>query len=214
VDTTLSHQPNDPRLWRRKADLAFEQDDLGTARRAYTRTLATGDSSATVFRRIGLIDVRRQQYARALPFLRHALRRDSTHSRTTLYLGVAHLRLDHLEQAKRHLQKTVDREAKGPITKALEHQGDMYSRRGDVSAALDAYRTALRLRPERRELYFRLATVYDEHYRDKTPAARYYRRFLRTTEEGLPELRQYAESRLDALRPTLHMQQGASSPDE
>ena len=214
VDTTLSHQPSDPRLWRRKADLAFEQDDLGRARRAYTRTLASGDSSATVFRRIGLIDVRRQQYARALPFLRHSLRHDSSHARTTLYLGVAHLRLDSLQRASTHLQNTVEREARGPITKALEHQGALRSRRGDVSAALDAYQTALRLRPERTELYFRLATVYDEHYRDKAPAARYYRRFLRTTGEGLPELRQYAESRLDALRPTLHMQQGASSPDE
>ena len=214
VDTTLSHQPDDPRLWRRRADLAFERDDLDMARRAYTRTLATGDSSATVFRRIGLIDVRRQQYARALSFLQHSLRRDSSHARTTLYLGVAHLRLDHVEQARTYLQTTVDREATGPITKALEHQGAVHSRRGDVSAAIDAYQTALHLRPERTALYFRLATVYDEHYRDKTPAARYYRRFLRATADALPELRRYAESRLDALRPTLHMQQDASSPDE
>jgi len=213
VDTTLSHQPADPRLWRRQADLAFEQDDLGKARRTYLQALATGDSSATVFRRVGLIDVRRQQYARALSFLRQALRRDSSHARTTLYLGVAHLRLDSLRRASTYLRRTVDREAKGPITKALEHQGAAHSRRGNVSAAVDAYQTALHLRPERTELYFRLATVYDEHYRDKAPAARYYRHFLRVA-DSLPELRRYAESRLDALRPTLHMQQGPLSPDE
>ncbi|WP_103029586.1 tetratricopeptide repeat protein [Salinibacter altiplanensis] len=204
VDTTLTHQPGDSRLWRRRADLAFERDDLERARRAYVRTLATGDSSATVYRRIGLVDVRRQQYAQALPFLRRSLRRDSSHARTTLYLGVTYLRLDSLQQAGAYLQNT----------KALEHQGAVYSRRGKVSAALEAYKTALRLRPGRAELYFRLATVYDEHYRDKVPAARYYRRFLRANEGALPELRRYATSRLEALRTALHMQQRPSASSE
>ncbi len=213
VDTTLTHQSGDPRLWRRRADLAFERENLKRARRAYVRTLATGDSSATVYRRIGLADVRRQQYARALPFLRRSLRRDSSHARTTLYLGVTYLRLDSLRRASRYLQNTIDQEASGPITDALAHQGATYSRRGNVSAALEAYKTARRLRPGRAELDFRLATVYDEHYRDKAPAARYYRRFLRAHEGGLPELRRYAMSRLKALRPTLHMQQGPASSE-
>ncbi|WP_263820833.1 tetratricopeptide repeat protein [Salinibacter sp.] len=214
VDTTLTHQSGDPRLWRRRADFAFERENLKRARRAYVRTLAAGDSSATVYRRIGLVDVRRQQYARALPFLRQSLRRDSSHARTTLYLGVTYLRLDSLRRASTYLQRTIDQEARGPITKALEHQGAVHSRRGTVSAAIDAYQTALHLRSERTALYFRLATVYDEHYRDKTPAARYYRRFLRAHEGALPELRRYATSRLKALRPTLHMQQGPASSNE
>lgn len=210
VDSTLSHQSADPRLWRRRADLAFQQEEFARARQSYKQTLATGDSSATVFRRIGLIDVRHQQYADALPFLRQSLRRDSSHARTTLYLGVAHLRLDSLQQATTYLERTVELEAKGPITKALEHLGALHNQHGDVSGAVRAYKTAVRLRPQRTELYFRLATVYDEHYEDKAPAARYYRRFLEATEEPLPELRQYAESRLEALRPVLHMQQDRS----
>ncbi len=107
VDTTLTHQSEDPRLWRRRADLAFERENLERARRAYVRTLATGDSSATVYRRIGLADVRRQQYARALPFLRRSLQRDSSHARTTLYLGVTYLRLDSLRRASRYLQRLL-----------------------------------------------------------------------------------------------------------
>lgn len=214
VDTTLSHQPADPRLWRRRADLAFQGEDFERARQSYTQTLATGDSSATVFRRIGLIDVRRQQYAQALPFLQQSLRRDSSHTRTTLYLGVAHLRLDSLQRATTYLRRTIEQEANGPITKALEHLGAVHNQRGDVSGAVRSYKTAVRLRPGRTELYFRLATVYDEHYEDKAPAARYYRRFLQATEEPLPELRQYAESRLKALRPVLHMQQDRSPKNE
>jgi tetratricopeptide (TPR) repeat protein len=206
VDTTLSYRSGDPRLWRRHADLAFEQDDLDTARRAYRRTVTVGDSSATALRRIGIIDVRRQEYARGRRFLQTSFRQDSTHARTTLYLGIVHLRLDHLDRATTYLQRTIDRVADGPITRAFEHLGATHSQHGEVSAAVEAYKTALRLQPGRAEVYFRLATVYDEHYKDKAPAARYYRRFLETSDASLPELRRYANDRLDTLRPTLHMQ--------
>jgi len=209
VDTTLSYRSGDPRLWRRHADLAFEQDDLDTARRAYRRTVAVGDSSATALRRIGIIDVRRQEYARGRRFLQRSFRRDSTHARTTLYLGIAHLRLDHLDRATTYLQRTIDKVAEGAITRAFEHLGAAHSQRQAVAAAVEAYKTALRLQSGRAEVYFRLATVYDEHYRDKTPAARYYRRFLEASDASLPELRRYANDRLDTLRPTLHMQKDA-----
>ena len=206
VDTTLSYRSGDPRLWRRRADLAFEQDALDTARRAYRRTVAVGDSSATALRRIGMIDVRQQEYARGRRFLQKSFRRDSTHARTSLYLGIAHLRLDHLDRATTYLQRTIDKVAEGSITRAFEHLGAAHSQRGEVSGAVEAYKTALRLQPGRVEVYFRLATVYDEHYRDRTPAARYYRRFLEASDASLPELRRYANDRLEALRPTLHMQ--------
>lgn len=209
VDTALSHQSGDPRLWRRRADLAFEQDEFERARRAYLQTIATGDSSATVFRRIGLVDVQRQQYAQSLPFLLKSLRRDSTHARTTLYLGIAYQELDSLDQATAYLQRTIEEEAQGPITRAFEHLEATYGRYVEVSAAVDAFKTALRLRPGRAELCFRLATVYDEHYKDKAPAARYYRRFLQVSDDSLPDLRRYAHERLKALRSTLHMQKGS-----
>lgn len=208
VDTTLSRQLGDPRLWRRKADLAFQQNHLDQARGAYRRTIATGDSSATAYRRIGLIDVRREQYRQALPFFRRALHRDSSHTRTTLYLGIVYLKLDSLQRATTYLQRTVNREAQGPITPAFKQLGTVYSQRGKVTDAIDAYTTALRLRPEQGVVYFRMATTYDEHYRDKRPAARYYRRFLQVTHAPPLDLRRYAKKRLDALQPTLHMQEG------
>lgn len=209
VDTTLSYRSGDPRLWRRHADLAFEQEDLDTARRAYRQTMAIGDSSATALRRIGMIDVWRQEYARAQQFLQKSFRRDSMHPRTTLYLGIAHQNLDHLDRAATHLQTTIDNVADGPITKAFEHLGAVHDLGKEVAAAVEAYKTALRLQPDRAEVYFRLATVYDGHYRDNAPAARYYRQFLSISDTSLPELQRYANDRLDALRPALHMQEGS-----
>lgn len=214
IDTTLSYQSGDPRLWRRRADLAFEQNDLETARRAYTQTMAVGDSSATALRRIGLIEVKQERYAKALSPLRKSFRRNARHPRTTLYLGISYLKVDSLKKATTYLQKTIDRETEGPIMEALRQLGTASNQRGDVRRAVRAYRAALRLQPDRTELYFRLATVYDEHYEEKATAARYYRRFLRASDSTEATLRGYAENRLDELRPILHMQEGVSQASD
>lgn len=210
VDTTLTYRAGDPRLWRRRADLAFERDQMARAHRAYERAMVVGDTTATILRRIGLIEVNRERFARALPPLRRSYRLDSLHPRTTLYLGISYARVDSLDQAVTYLQRTIDRVADGPITPAYKHLGAVHNRRDDVSKALEAYRTTLRLEPEQTEVYFRLATVYDEHYREKATAAKYYRRFLTVSDSTQTELRSYSENRLDELRTILHMQKGAT----
>lgn len=58
VDTTLAPRPADARLWRRRADFAFERDRFDRARRGYEQAITLGDSSATPYRRIGIIDVK------------------------------------------------------------------------------------------------------------------------------------------------------------
>jgi len=213
VDTTLAHRPGDSRLWRRRADLAFEQNHRERARRAYERAIATGDSSATAYRRIGMIDVEMRRYERALNPLRQSYRKDSTNTRTTLYLGISYLRTDSLRRASTYLQRTIDMEANGPITEALIQRGNVSNQRHEVRAAVRAYKTALRLRPDRTDVYFQLANVYDENYREKETAARYYRRFLRVSDSTQRGLRSYARDRLETLRPTLHMQEGRSPSD-
>lgn len=207
IDTTISHQPGDPWLWRRRADLAFEQNDLNDARRAYRRTLALGDSSATIFRRIGLIEVKQERYAKAVDPLRQSYQRDSRHSRTMLYLGITYRHLDSLRQASHFLEQTIEQETRGPLTTAYAEYAETKDQQAEVRAAIRAYKTALRLQPERSEFHFQLAHLYDRHYREKATAVRYYRRFLRASDSTQKELRTYTENRLEALRPILHMQE-------
>lgn len=213
VDTTLHYRPGDNRLWRRKADLAFERRNFDRARRAYEQAIATGDSAATPYRRIGMIDVKSGQYERALASLRSSFRLDSMHTRTTLYLGISNLNLDRWERASRYLQRTIEQEAQGPITEAFVQRGLLNDRRGNVSEAVRDHKLALRLRPQRTEVYFHLAAVYDEYYREKKAAARYYRRFLRAADSTQMSLRSYARDRLETLRSTLHMQEASARRD-
>ncbi|PEN13606.1 hypothetical protein CRI94_09875 [Longibacter salinarum] len=209
IDRTLDETPADARLWRRRADLSFAQSSLHTAETAYQQTLAYGDSSATVYRRLGIVQAGQARHADALENLNAALQRDSTSARTRLYLGISYRHLDSLDQSARVLREAIAVVADGPITNVYMELAQTENARDRLPASLDAYRMAKRLQPDRSEILFRLAQLYDENYLDKSTAARYYRHFLSaTTLPPTDTLVVYAQDRLDALVPILHMQSG------
>ena len=207
IETSLNETPTRASLWRRRADLAFERSALDTARSSYEQTLAYGDSSATVYRRLGIVASGQERYADAIPPLKAAYQQDSTSTRTKLYLGIAYREVDRLDIAARYLRGAVQSIAEGTITDAYVQLAQTEDERGNLNAALEAYRMARRLHPDRTELLFRMAQLYDRYYEDKTVAARYYRQFLNThPPTGDSLLVSYAKTRLNALRPIIHMQ--------
>ncbi|WP_434973739.1 tetratricopeptide repeat protein [Longibacter sp.] len=212
VNASLDVRATDPRLWRRRANLAFEDSDLGTAASAYRQALAYGDSSATVYRRLGIVLAGRDRHAEAVPRLRAALARDSTSARTRLYLGISYRHLDSLDRSAALLQEAIDVAASGPITDAYVQLAQTEDARGDLSPALSSFRMARQLQPERAEILFRIAQLYDDYYRDKRVAARYYRLYLNKAAGAETDLVTYARRRLDHLRPILHMQVGPAGP--
>lgn len=215
VKTTLDERPAHPQLWRRRADLAFEQNDLPLAREAYEQTLAYGDTSATVYRRLGLVANGQGRYAEAIPPLTASVRLDSTSSRSHLHLGIAYRETDQPDRSAHHLTTAIDRLV-GPITEAYVNLAQTEDARRHLPEALRAYRTAQQLQPDRTTLTFRIAQLYDRYYQDKTVAAAYYRQFLAehsgtTAGEDPSLLVPYARQRLKALQPIIHMQQGRRS---
>lgn len=179
---------------------------------AYRQALAYGDSSATVYRRLGIVLAGRDRHAEALPRLRAALTRDSTSARTRLYLGISYRHLDSLDRSAAMLQEAIDVAANGPITDAYVQLAQTEDARGDLSPALSSYRMARQLQPGRVEIFFRIAQLYDDYYRDKRVAARYYRLYLNRAGRAETDLVTYARRRLDQLRPILHMEVGPADP--
>lgn len=204
-----ARRPQDPRLWRRTGRLAIRRDRMNEAATAYRRALGRGDSSAVVYQNLGIARVGSGQPADAVSALRAAERKGAKGPATAFYLGVAYRDLDSLDRARHYLETAVDRGTDGRVLDAFVQLASVHDRTGRLPAAVDAYKTALRLQPERTELHFYLATLYDEHYRDKTVAARHYRRYLEeTAAPDSAKLSAYALRRLRALRPSLHFQEG------
>ncbi len=207
VDSTL-HYRDTAALWTRRATLAFGQDNLPAASRGYERAIQRGDSSAVTFRRLGIADVGQGQYDSALDALHHALERDSSNVRTHFYLGIAYREVDSLNHAITSFEETIRRVADDVLVDAYIQSAVTSVRilqaKGQLRRAIDAYKTALQVQPNRVEIYFHLATLYDDYYRDKTTAARYYHRFLTAADSLETPSRACAPRRLEKLRPVLH----------
>ena len=210
VDSTL-HYRETAALWTRRATLAFRQDNLPAARHGYQRAIQQGDSSASTFRRLGIAEVGQGRYDAALDALHHAVERDSSNVRTHFYLGVAYREVDSLDHAEASFEETITRVANDVLVDAYVQSAVTYDAQGQLRRAIDAYKTALRVQPGRVEIYFHLATLYDDYYRDKTTAALYYRKFLAAADSVETPFHTYATNRLDALRPILHFQQGRTN---
>jgi tetratricopeptide (TPR) repeat protein len=105
-------------------------------------------------------------------------------------------------------EETIARIADDMLIDAYIQSAATYDAQGKLRRAIDAYKTALQVQPGRVEIYFHLATLYDDYYRDKTTAAHYYRKFLAVADSLETPFHAYASSRLEKLRPTLHFQEG------
>ena len=208
---TLKHR-DWPDLWRRHGDLAFQVDSLAMAERAYENAVTRGDSAASTLQRLGIVRVGQNKAADALSPLRTSYRHDSTRAATSFYLGTAYRGVDSLDQSIAAYEQAVDQASTGTLTDALLQLAPAHDETGHLPRALNTYRLVLRLQPERTEVYFHLAALYDEHYKDKTVAAKYYHRFLNQHKNSAPRLKEYARHRLKTLQPTLHRQRGRTPP--
>lgn len=199
-------------LWRNRADAAFNLDSLALAERAYKRTLQHGDTSTTGLLRLGIVRVGRGKHHASLAPLRTAHRRDTTRAATHFYLGAALRGVGQPQKALTHFDRAAKYASEGILIDALTQAARTHDARNQLTEALHDYRTALRLRPDRADLYFRMATLYDSYYEDKSVAARYYRLFLQRSPAENTKLHAYAHRRLKQLRPVLHFQTDDHSP--
>lgn len=213
LQPAIEARPHAARLWRRVGLLAFKQKRYEEAIGAYERTIAEGDTAAVVHQRLGIAQVGAQKYDAAIPNLRRAYRRDTTSVASAFYLGSAYRGVDSLSLAARFYERAIDVGTQGRVLDAFLQLATVEEARGHEPTAIRAYQTALRLQPERTNLYFYLATLYDAYYRDKTVAARYYERYLSsdTVATDAARLRSYAEDRLRDLGATLHFQRGRAA---
>lgn len=213
LQPAIEARPHAAKLWRRVGMLAFKQKRYEEAVGAFERTIAEGDTAAVVYQRLGISQVGAKQHAAALPNLRRAYRRDTTSVVSAFYLGSAYRGVDSLNLAARYYERAIDVGTEGRVLDAFLQLATVEEARGNEPRAVRAYKTALRLQPERTDLYFYLATLYDGYYRDKSVAARYYEKYLTSDapQSTAERLRSYATDRLHALQSTLHFQRGRTA---
>lgn len=85
-----------------------------------------------------------------------------------------------MEQAKREVQQSTDREKRD----MHYNMGAMYARDGKFRNAEQEYLAALQIDPSDADVHYNLGILYDENLGDKIKAAMHYRRFIMLKPHG------------------------------
>lgn len=179
VNKTLVYHPSSGRLWLRSADINFQQDSLKKAALQYKKVLQLDDTSAVVLRKLGTTFILLDRYKLALNALKKAYAINKNDPVTCFYLGIAYKNLGNLDASVAFLQKVVDQFGEGILIKTYRQLANTYDLKNNLPQALGAYKMALKINPDLKNIYFRLGVLYDKYYKDKSVAILYYQLFLK-----------------------------------
>ena len=150
----------------------------------FSKALSLGDSSAFVFKHLGISEIASRSFKKGRNHLLKAYKRDSTDFKTCFFLGRAYLSSMYKEKGLYYLEKADSILQPSPSVLAMVHQekASIYSELKQYNSALQMHEKSYRLTQNPKYL-FHIASLYQNRKDDKQKALNYYRKFL----EQLPE---------------------------
>lgn len=214
TERALLETPTSTPLWVRRGEIAIKEEDFAVADTAYAEALALGDSSAAVWRGLGVAQYFLGQIDSAQVALLASFEADSTHAMTPFYLGMTYQAQEEWDDALGYFDVAARNMGRGLLADLYAQIATTYDRMDRDGDAIQSYRTVQGLTPERNETLFHLAALYDTYYADRTAALRQYEAFLTRTPEGtLPQFRSYALERVRVLREEMFFQPAPAQTD-
>ena len=213
IDDGLKVYPSSPVLLTKKGDINLKMKNYNEAISAYKQSICLGDSSEINFRNMGVGYYWTGEYDSSVISLNIANKIMDKDPTAYFYLGTSYKSLKQYEEAIENLSKAVKLQRNDFMAETLIQIAATYYEQKDYSAALKFYQDALRENPDKSEIIFYLAAVYDHYYKDKTVAINYYRKFLASSADKADStLLKYAGSRISVLIEENHFKK-AGYPD-
>ena len=201
VDRALERRPQSAELWRRSGEVALAQEEYPLAITSFEQAVQYGDSAALDLRSLGVSRFLNRDYEAAETALLASYARKNDDALNNFYLGLAKQQLEQYDAALRYLNEAADVLSQGLLADVHARIANVYDNTDRDGDAIRSYRLALTLAPERTEILFHLAALYDAYYADKNTALEAYARFLAAVEEGaLPQMENYARQRVQEIR--------------
>lgn len=211
----LDERPRNARLWQRYGEAMLKKPDYDEAVLAFRSALQYGDSTALALRSYGAALYLQGAVGESVEPLLAAHAADTLDGMTTFYLGMAYQALADYEASLRYLDRTADLMGRDLLSDVYRQRGATLDQAERDADALRAYRLAHTLAPEKGELLFHLAALYDELYADPSTALDHYERFLAAVpEDKMPRLRTYAEQRISEIRERQFFDAGRAGGDD
>ncbi len=201
------------------AEVLFKMKKYLSAANQYKNAIIIGDSSAAMYQKLGLslyssvasrdsIDAKEKEdklFEAVDAFQISLEKEDSSNPLTLTYLGFCHKTLKNYDAAIDYLNKALDSMTPGYIDKVYKNLGASYELKNNFPDAIKAYNNSLKYSGgETLDIVFRLATLYDRFYADKSVALAHYKKYLKLSDNSESELIKYAEQRVGKLKEEIH----------
>ncbi len=205
----LHYYPRSAKLHLARGDAFFEQKKYDQAVGDYLQAMDAGDSSAYLFKKLGLSYYHIDDLAAALLALQNAVRKDKEDPLSLYYLGLTYKELGAKDKAIQRLNQTIRAAIPSYIADVYFELADSYQQNGQYEQALGAYQKVYEFDPQRKLIWFYIAMIYDRHLKERQTALRYYQRFLEEApEEMAARYREWTLERMKSLREAIHFENG------
>ncbi len=159
----------------------LSKGDFPTATKHFRQALESDSTSAIVWLKLGEALQSSGEPKEARKAFRQAIRFQPNLSEAHQRLGILEKEIGNLDAAINHLEKATSAvtsaKARVASAKTYYHLGEAYHRKKQLTAAMAAYHTAIRLKPDTVSAYLQLGAIYAE-MGNQGATLTFYRRFI------------------------------------
>jgi len=218
VKKSTTFNSTDLPLHKLSAEILFKKKLYNSASVQFENVIILGDSRSVTYKKLGLsiysfiaskdsIDknVKEENLRQAIEAFEKSLEKEMYPNTLTLtYLGFCFKTLKEYDKAIFYLEKALDTMTPDYIDRVYTNLGASYELNDNYHEAIKSYTQALKYSYINSDTMFRLATLYDRYYADKTVALAHYKKFLRLNNNMNIEYTKYAEESIVRLKENIH----------
>jgi len=185
-DTILKMDSLNIPFLRYKAFAYFKTNKVIESLKEYEKIYMSGDSSVIILKRIGILKYKLNDFHSARPYLKRALKLDSTDTEINFFYGCALANSPKKEEALKYLLKSIKllEPEKDIVSAIYEHIAFTYRELKAYDQCLNYYLQAYELDPEKKKYLFFIASLYEHNLNEKMKAKEYYEMFLDEVDES------------------------------
>jgi tetratricopeptide (TPR) repeat protein len=209
-DRGLGLFPGNPSLLLKKADSYFVFKEYENAMYAYEAYLAVGDSTLDVLKNYGICLYFGKQEEKALQMLDRCYQATINDPIVNFYMGACYKKLKQFDESAGFLELAIETATPSYLADIYHHLGQVYGLQRRFEESIRAYQKALEIDPSKGELYFSIASTYEEFNANKVVALHYYREYIKTVGEKGANT-DYALSRIEKIKEELFFEKAQDS---
>jgi tetratricopeptide (TPR) repeat protein len=185
-DTILKMDSLNFPFLRYKAFAYYKTNKVTESLKEYEKIYALGDSSVVILKRIGILKYKNNNFHDARPYLKKAIKLDSTDAEINFFYGCALANSPKKEEALKYLLKSIKllEPEKDIVSAIYEHIAFTYRELKAYDQCLNYYLQAYELDPEKKKYLFFIASLYEHNLNEKMKAKEYYEMFLNEVAES------------------------------